>query len=310
MATPASAIPDVGSVAVIGPGAVGLVATAALCAAGHRPIVAARTSFDSVDCTVNGAHSHHPVEVVTDPAEVASPVDVVFLATKVYQTDGAADWIRALCGPSSVLAVLQNGIDQRTRLGSYIAAERIAPVVVNLPAERHGPGRVSTSIPSMNLSVADDDAGRRVAAALAESFLEVRLVEDWLTQAWTKLLINSSLGIIGVLTGARNGIIAEPDAGQLLRALIEEAAEVGRAEGADLPSDVAERIMNRVVNGAPDHRSSIAVDRLAGRPTEWQARNAVVVALADKHGIDVPLNRAGTTLIRLGEPDQGTANRV
>ncbi|MFM9864471.1 MAG: ketopantoate reductase C-terminal domain-containing protein [Micropepsaceae bacterium] len=35
---------------------------------------------------------------------------------------------------------------------------------------------------------------------------------------------------------------------------------------------------------------SIVVDRLNGRATEWVARNEVVLRLAAKHGIAVPLN--------------------
>lgn len=289
------------SVAVIGPGAVGLVVASALCDAGRRPLVAARSPFERIEHRWAGGERIDDVEVITDPSLAGGPVDVAFLATKVHQTEGAAGWIEALCGDDSVLAVTQNGIGHRERLGRYLAPEAVAPVVVNLPAEREGPGMV-TSGGRPALVVPADDAGRRVAEALAGSFLPVRLVDDFVTQSWIKLLINSSLGVIGVLTGAPNGVIAEPDAGALVRALIDEAAVVGRAEGAELPADIADRIVERIVTGAPEHRSSIAVDRLAGRPTEWEARNKVIVDLADRHGIDVPLNRAGTTLIRLGEP--------
>lgn len=291
------------SVAVIGPGAIGLVVTSGLLDAGHQPLVAARSSFDRLVHHRGDEEFSAIVDVVTDPAAVAEAADVVFLCTKVHQSDGAAPWIEALCGPDSVLAVAQNGIDHRERLSRHVSPEAIVPVVVNLPAEREASGVVSTLAglrPS--LTVFDDAAGRRVADALEGSFLGVQVVDDFVTPSWTKLLINSSLGIIGVLSGAPNGVIAEEDAGALVRALITEAALVGRAEGADLPDDIAERIVARVVNGAPNHRSSIALDRSAGLPTEWEARNKVVVDLAEQHGIDVPLNRAGTTLIRLGEP--------
>ncbi len=292
------------SVAVIGPGAIGLVAISALCEAGNQPLVAARGAFDQVVHRDGaGVERTHQVALVTDPAEIQGPVDVVFLATKIPQTDGAAPWIDALCGPESVLAALQNGIDHRTRLVRHVDADAIVPVVVNLPAERIAPGVVHSGGGRPSLVVPEGPAGRRVAAALEGSFLPVNVVEDFVTPSWTKLLINSSLGILGVLTGAPNGVIAEPDAGRLLRELIAESAAVGRAEGADIPDDIADRIIDRILSGDPGHRSSIAVDRAAGRPTEWRSRNKVVVDLAERHGIDVPLNRAGTTLIRLGEPD-------
>ncbi|MFM9865839.1 MAG: ketopantoate reductase C-terminal domain-containing protein [Micropepsaceae bacterium] len=48
---------------------------------------------------------------------------------------------------------------------------------------------------------------------------------------------------------------------------------------------------------------SIVVDRLNGRATEWVARNEVVLRLAAKHGIAVPLNEVVCNLIRAGEPN-------
>ncbi|MGI9596792.1 MAG: ketopantoate reductase C-terminal domain-containing protein, partial [Acidimicrobiales bacterium] len=62
-------------------------------------------------------------------------------------------------------------------------------------------------------------------------------------------------------------------------------------------------ILDRVASAAGGHLSSIAADRLAGRPTEWDARNGVVGRIATRHGIDVPLNEWLTALIRLGEPE-------
>jgi 2-dehydropantoate 2-reductase len=81
-----------------------------------------------------------------------------------------------------------------------------------------------------------------------------------------------------------------------------EAAEVGRSEGAHLPDDIADVVLGGIRAMAADHHSSIVVDRLAGRPTEWEVRNDVVVRKAAEHGIAVPLNQAMTTLLRLGEP--------
>ena len=291
--------------AVVGPGAIGLVIAAAAVEAGNPPVVGARSPFDAVTIDDGTGARTHPLDVRCDPGSIEGPVDVVFLATKVHQTEAAAGWLRAWCGPGTVVAVCQNGIDQRERLARHVAPGRIAPVVVNLPATRHGTGEVTT-VRWASLAVPDDGPGRAVAAALAGSFLRIRIVDDWWSEAWFKLLINSSTGILGVLTGAPSGVtVADPEGRWLLGALVDEAAAVGRATGAVIPDDAADRIADRILSGAPDHHSSIALDRLAGRPTEWEARNLVVVDLAQQHGIDVPLHRAGTALIRLGEPRTG-----
>jgi 2-dehydropantoate 2-reductase len=294
-------------VALVGPGAIGLVVATALVDAGHRPLVAARTPFERIvhrldDTTIEVDAGTH-FDLLTDPGEVPGPVDLVIVATKIPQTSDAAPWLEALCGDDTVLAGVQNGIDHRERLSTWVPPQAVVPVVVNLPAEREAPGVVASSSRS-SLAVPDDAAGQRLATALEGSFLPVRPLDDeaFATASWTKLVVNSAIGILAVLTGAPNGVIADPDARWLFNGLVEESAEVGRAEGADLPEDLADRLVERIMGGAPEHRSSIAVDRAAGRPTEWRARNQIVVDLAERHGIDVPLNRAGTALIRLGEP--------
>ncbi len=289
------------SAAVVGPGAIGLTALTALLDRGHDTVACARTSFDQVRYQGPDGERSHGVRVLTDPAQVSGPVDLVVLATKAHQVEGAAGWLRALAGYDTVVTVLQNGIDHRERVLPHVGGAAVVPAVVNLPAARGRPGEVEVEARSV-LSVPDDPAGQRVADAFAGTMLEVTLVADWLTAAWMKLLVNSSLGIIGVLGQVPNGALADPEVADLATALIDEAAEVGRAEGADLAPDIAETLIRRIVGRTPNHVSSIVADRLAGRQSEWQARNQVIVDRAELHGISVPLNRAGTTLIRLGEP--------
>jgi 2-dehydropantoate 2-reductase len=77
---------------------------------------------------------------------------------------------------------------------------------------------------------------------------------------------------------------------------------VGKAEGAKLSDDLGERLLDFMSRGPHLHTSSIVVDRINNRSTEWQARNEVVLRKAAKHGIAVPLNDLVCNLIRAGEP--------
>ena len=45
----------------------------------------------------------------------------------------------------------------------------------------------------------------------------------------------------------------------------------------------------------------MTTDRVNGVPSEWRVRNLDVIQRG-KHGVDVPLFRHLTTLVRLGEP--------
>ncbi|MCP5029810.1 MAG: 2-dehydropantoate 2-reductase, partial [Actinomycetia bacterium] len=152
------------SVAVVGPGAIGLTALTALLDRGHDVVVCARSPFDRVRYRGPDGERTHEVRVLTDPASVSGPVDLVVVATKAHQVDGAAGWLGPLAGDHSVVAVLQNGIEHRQRVAPYVGRAAVAPAVVNLPAEREAPGEVVVEARS-SLTVPDDEAGRIVAEA-------------------------------------------------------------------------------------------------------------------------------------------------
>jgi 2-dehydropantoate 2-reductase len=287
-------------VAIIGPGAIGCAFAAAAMQAGHKIFVAARTPFAALDVTYPAGHVHGPVEMLR--ANSTRVFELVLLATKAHQTADAEHWLRALCGPQTVLVVLQNGVEQESRARALAGPSvHIVPAMVACPSDREAPGCAHITGPA-RLDIPRGQASERFQRALASSFAEVRIVGDWLSSAWAKLVLNAAGGAIGVLTRRGNDVLADEGVGRVYRALAAEVIAVGRAEGAKLPDDLAERLLAMFAKGPHLHMPSIVADRLAGRATEWQARNEVVVRLASKHGIAVPLNDLVCTLIRAGEP--------
>ena len=81
---------------------------------------------------------------------------------------------------------------------------------------------------------------------------------------------------------------------------------MGRAEGADLPEDIAEKIVERQFGAGEDATTSMLVDRRAGLPIEADALTGAVVRLGERHGIDTPLNRAANAMLLAINPDGGS----
>ena len=129
-------------IAIIGPGAVGGTVAAWLSQVpGHEIFICARTAFTEllVD-TPSGPLRAYP-RVMTDPAE-ASPVAWILAATKTYDSSTVAPWLKALVGPTTVVAALQNGVEHVSRFTPFVSIDRILPVVVDCPAERIAPGKI------------------------------------------------------------------------------------------------------------------------------------------------------------------------
>ncbi len=290
--------------ALVGPGAIGGAIAGALIEAGIAPVVCARTGFTHLTVDHPGGQISAPVDCRTAPSAM-SPVDLLILAVKAHQTEQAGGWLSALIGPGTVLVVAQNGVEQFDRVAPLISAgTTVVPAAIWCPARRSAPGRIEVTGRS-NLVVPEGPGSSLLAEALDGSFFGVRISADFTTRAWDKLLVNAALGGVGVLTGLPGGALArDPELRDLMLAVMAEIVPVARAEGAIITDERPAEVLDAVIDGGADHLSSIAVDRLAGLPTEWDARNAVIGRLAAKHGLGAPLNRWLTALIRAGEPGE------
>ena len=291
-------------VAVVGVGAIGAIVAAAVQeAGGHEIVLCARRPLEHVVVQrPGGGEVVIEAPVLTDPAGVDHVADWVLLAVKAHQTEGAADWLKVLCGAGSIVAVLQNGIDHVERAGPLAGAATVLPVVNWCPAEPVGPGRVVQRGP-LRLAVPDGAAGEAFAALMADS-ADVEVGDDFALEAWRKLCVNAVSGVMA-LAGRPAEIFALGDVRAVGRALAHECAAVARAEGVGLTEADADGVIAWIEALPADAGSSILTDRRAGRALEWEARNAVIGRLARRHGIATPV--ADTVAALLHAASDGAA---
>ena len=277
-------------VAVVGPGAIGATFAAAVQATGNADLVlCARRALGQVTVSRDdGAAVPLTAPVITDPALVPWPANWVFLAVKAHQVADAAPWLSALSEPGSVVVVLQNGVEQRALVEPLVGSGvLVVPAVVWCPAEVAGAGRVRVH-GQPRLCV---QAGPPAVAltALLDGAARVDAVGDFVTEAWRKLCVNAVAGLM-VLAGRRAGMFRRADVAALARDLAAECVAVGRAEGARFGQAEPNAILEYFSVLPPDQTTSILVDREAGRPLEWEARNGVVRRLGARHGIPTPVS--------------------
>jgi 2-dehydropantoate 2-reductase len=283
------------TIAIIGPGAIGGVIAASLHrGGGHEISLCARRPLGPLTVDLLGEVEKFTPTVLTDPAQ-GRPVDWVLVTTKAYDCAGAAAWFPMLVGPSTRVAVLQNGVEHRKRLRPWLAEAQIVPVMIDLPAERPTPVSISQRGPGKLIVPADAD-GSRFVALFARTQLSVTTSDDFTSVVWQKLCLNS-VGIINALLLKPTGVFGHEDIGALALGIARECMAVARAEGATLPNDLAETILANCRAAPPDSMNSLHADRAAGRPMEIDARNGAILRFGEKHGIPTPLNRMAVTLL-------------
>ena len=282
-------------IAIVGAGAIGTVIAWAAAEVGHRVTLCARRPIDEPTIVRGGVTSRVRVHLASDPATVA-PVEWVLLATKAHQTAGAAAWLSALCVPHTRVVVCQNGIDHVRRVGP-VAALEIAPAIVGIIAETVEPG-VVVHRGGNQLTLADGPVGVALSAAFADSPLKIQLVDDLERASWCKLLGNLAAAPVTTLLQQPMSVMRSPGLQTVLRAVLTEAVQVGRACGVALDLSDVDNTLALLASLPDEVRSSMEVDWAHGRPLEIEEITGALVDCADRHGVDVSVNRTLLALVR------------
>jgi len=286
-------------VAIVGVGAIGGVLAGLLEAAGrHEITLCTRRPLEGLTVTTPEGVVWVKAKNLTDPAR-AEAVDWVFVATKAYDAQGAAEWFPSLCRKNAPVAILQNGVEHRERFAPYVKPELILPVIIDCPVERQQDGSVVQRGPA-RIQVEARRLGAEFAELLAGSSARVEQTDDFITAAWRKLCINSA-GAISALTMKPAGVLRDEALGNIALGIVAECVAVGRAEGARLEESMGQQVLDGYRAQPADSINSMLADRLAGRPMEIDARNGVIVRKGEKYGINTPLNRMAVALLKVFE---------
>jgi 2-dehydropantoate 2-reductase len=258
--------------------------------------------------------------VVHRPAELAGPgagPRMAVLATKCQAAEAALKaWLPALDEDAPVVA-MQNGVMGDRLLP--LVGDRLVECTVALPATLEGPGVSRQTGPGHFIigpwpkpRPADDPAAYKAVARVLSDAAPVRASANMLGVKWTKLLVNSCITTLGVVTGTELGVLLrEPAAQAAFLRIVEEGYAAGRADGVRFeavsgfrPRMFAARVPGRrlllsvVARRYRRHRSSSLQSLERGQRTEVDFLNGHVAETARRHGLEAPVNEALVDLVR------------
>lgn len=291
------------AVALLGPGAIGTTVAAALHEAGRTPLLCGRTAHPQLVLRHDEGEIMVPGPVMSDPAAIHQPCELLFVAVKTTQVADSAGWLSALCDEKTVVCALQNGVEQKAQLEPYVNGATVLPSVVWFPAQREADASVWLRA-RPRLTLPDLPQAQRVVDALNGTRCEVELSTDFVSIAWRKLLQNAVAGLM-VLANRRAGMFSRADITELALAYLRECLTVARAEGAALDDEVVQQIVEGFHRAPADLGTSILADRQADRPLEWDIRNGVIQRYGRARGIPTPVSDVIVPLLAAGSEGPG-----
>ena len=272
--------------------------------AGHQVLLCGRTPRDNVELRPDdGQPIVVPGPVLTDPHQVPGCVGVVVLAVKATQNDASAAWLARLCDEHTIVLVLQNGVEQVEQVQPLCPSSPVIPGIVWYSAETQPDGWVRLRTEAA-LVLPSGPAATTVAELLRGAGCRVDNDPDFITAAWRKLLTNALAGFM-VLSRRRSGMFRRDDVAELSRRYVAECLAVARGEGARLPDDLVDGLVDMFRATPEDMGTSILADAEGRRPTEWDIRNGVIIRKARAHGLPTPISDVLVPLLAAGSDGPG-----
>jgi len=329
------------NVAVVGAGAIGGVTAAFLARAGWDPEVVCKHQkvVDRINAQglhvfgVKGEWLAH-VKAVRGIQDLSGTKDVVFLATKATDCVLAAQELLPFLDENSAVVSLQNGICEDA-IGEVVGGHRVVGCVVAWGATMHGPADLEMTssgefvIGNMaNLPDQRLEPLREMLSAVAPT----RISENIMGELYSKLIINSCINSLGVITGLTLGkLLAQRRIRNTFTGLMREAMAVAHAAGVKVEPGGGGKLDyyrfladNRLMAELKRHvvirligfkyrkiRSSSLQSLERGRQTEIDYLNGYICRRGVEQGVPTPLNRAVVNMVKeieAGERSIGLKN--
>jgi len=241
------------------------------------------------------------VQATADPAALP-PCELGIVATKSQHTSAAMAATAHAFEQGSVCSV-QNGAGNEELVAEHvqrvIRGTTFPAHVIEPPGHVGWDTRGDTHIGPFEPSAAPMKDVIALADACTRAGMPTHALEDARGAQWRKLIFNAASNAIAALTGRTHGQVAEPPTRDLAWAVMAEGRAVADAQGITLdlsPEDLFDHAARRDV--AYGHKPSMLQDVEAGRETEIDFLNGAIVAFGERHGVDAPLNRALTQLVK------------
>jgi 2-dehydropantoate 2-reductase len=246
----------------------------------------------------------HPVKAVADPGEVG-PVDMIWLAVKLWSTEEAAAALRPLVGPGTGIVPFQNGVEAVDILIRHYGREHVLGGVAHIAALIEAPGAIRHNGTMAKLTFGELDGkptprAEALLRACRQAGIDAALSDDILRAVWMKFVFLVGLSGMTSLTRMPIGAVREdPDTRAMLVRVMKEAADLGRARGVPLPDDAAGQQL-AFADGLPHEMiSSMLGDLRRGNRLELPWLSGAVARLGKESGVPTPANEFIVAALKL-----------
>ena len=243
--------------------------------------------------TETGTFVATPALATNNAAEIGI-ADYIIVTTKSYDLDATIEQVKPCIGKNTVILPLLNGIDITMRIRDLLPNTEVWQGCTYIVGRRNEPGTVESS---GNIHLVyfgnDNKTSERLLfmeKLMCDAGFDARFSDEILSLIWKKFFfISSTASLTAYFDVSFGALLTDKERKETLLGLLNELLLVAQAENIDVDSSVIDDVVRQLEALPFETTSSMHTDFNARKNTELQTLTGIVVDLAQKHNIKVPI---------------------
>ena len=289
------------NVSIVGMGALGVMYGDFLTAKlgkEHVEFVADKARIDRFQQEGMFCNGHACDFAFADETETGRSADLLIFAVKATGLQAAIHTVRNKVSKNTIILSLLNGITSEEIIGKAYGMDPILHCIVQGMDTIKEENQVTYAhFGQIYLGIHDEnDVKKRNLQAVRDLFdridMPYAVEDDILRRMWCKLMLNDGVNQAVMIYEGTYETIQQPGiARDIMQAAMKEVMLVAQKENIPITQADFDEYVALVDTLNPAGMPSMRQDGLAHRKSEVELFAGTVLALAEKHGIDVPVNR-------------------
>lgn len=280
--------------AIVGQGAIGLLAASRLALAGRPIPLLLRQPSAALAVTFSRQQQDYPLLLTTD---VSTPLDFLLLPVKAFAVEQALKQYQSLLSPSAVIVLCHNGLGTLDSARSLLKADQqLWFASTTHGALKTGPHRFRHT--GLGQTMVGPIAGP-VGMTLCPQYYQLldtalgplQHTDNILPVLWRKLAINALINPLTALYQVRNGGLADAAFQPLLHQLLDEFLQVANVSGQHFNRAELWASVQQVIEATAANYSSMQQDVQQQRQTELAYINGYLLQQAQMHQLTLPTHQ-------------------
>lgn len=235
---------------------------------------------------------------LVDEEEMGMPADLLIFAVKATELEPAIQTVRNKVSRNTIIMSLLNGITSEEIIGKVYGMEKIIHCVVQgMDVVKAGNRVTYSQFGEFRIGIAEESkAKKQKLQAVLNLFDKVEMPyifeKDIIHRLWSKFMLNVGVNQAVMIHEGTYGTVQKPgEARDLMQNAMKEVITLAHKENVNVTQEDFDDYIKLIDSMNPNGMPSMRQDGLARRKSEVELFAGTVIAMANKHGIDVSVNR-------------------